>query len=248
MTTPCGYSFPDISRADRRRAAASERTAPAFERIAPGVPGSACRRRPPGSTAGDRTGWAPGAPLPDVEQAAYCRGFADGEKNGYEQGERAGAAAAMQPLEQVLQSLRQVLAGLEALHRRDARAFEKDLVQLALAVARKVVGREVAAAPDVVVDMLREGLARLEHPGALTIRMNPEDLKRLADVQTQLLEGRVDSGRVRFEADAGVSPGGCYIESEAGDVDARVEQRFRTVAEALEAEHRRDAGPRGPGG
>ena len=248
MTTSCGYSFPDISRAEARRAAALERAAPAFERIAPGAPGSACRLRPPGSTAGRRTGRAAGAPLPDVEQAAYCRGFADGEKNGYEQGERAGGAAAMQQLEHLLQSLRQVLSGLEVLHRRDARAYENDLVQLALAVARKVVGREVAAAPEVVVDMLREGLARLEHPGALTIRMNPGDLERLADVSAQLFEGRVDSGRVRFEADAGVSPGGCYIESEAGDVDARVEQRFRIVAEALEAEGRREADSRGPGG
>jgi len=248
MTTPCGYSFPEISRAEGRRAAGRERAAPAFERIAPGAPGSACRRRPPGRAVGRRTGGAPGAPLPDVEQAAYCRGFADGERSGYEQGERAGGDAAMQQLEQVLQSLRQVLSGLEALHRRDARAFEKDQVQLALAVPRKVVGREVAAAPEVVGDLLREGLARLEHSGALTVRMNPADLERLADVRTQLLEGRVDSGRVRFEADVGVSPGGCYIESEAGDVDARVEQRFRIVSEALEAEHRRAADHRGPGG
>jgi flagellar biosynthesis/type III secretory pathway protein FliH len=75
--------------------------------------------------------------------------------------------------------------------------------------------------------------------------MNPGDLDRLAEVQPQLLKELTGPGRVRFEADASLSAGDCFIESEAGDVDARVDQRFRIVAEALQAEGRMN--PDAPG-
>jgi flagellar assembly protein FliH len=171
--------------------------------------------------------------LEDLEQAAYCRGFSDGEKSGFEQGERAGSAAAASGVEPVLQSLNQMLTELEALHRRELRQVEAELIDLALAVARKIVGREVALGPDALTGLLRDALSRFEHAGRLSIRMNPDDLQRLADVRPRLLEGLAHPGRVRFEADATISAGGCFIESEAGDLDARLEQRFRMVEDAF---------------
>jgi flagellar biosynthesis/type III secretory pathway protein FliH len=51
---------------------------------------------------------------------------------------------------------------------------------------------------------------------------------------------------VRFEADASLSVGDCFIESEAGDIDARVEHRFRIVEEALQAETHIDSSVQGP--
>jgi flagellar biosynthesis/type III secretory pathway protein FliH len=41
---------------------------------------------------------------------------------------------------------------------------------------------------------------------------------------------------VRFEADDHIRAGGCLIESDRGDVDARIEQRFRVVEEAFRAQ------------
>lgn len=235
MTTSSLYCFPDLSHKDGRAAARSESLKPSFQRLALGSARGACRPRSAGAVANfwvDKTS----AQVEEIEQAAYCRGFSDGEKKGFEQGERTGGEAAMKQLETLLQGLRQLLAELEGLRGREAHAFEKELVDLTLDVARKVVGREVAAGPDVVAHLLREGLSRLEHAGPLTIRMNPGDLEQLASVRPQWLKGLADPGRIRFEADPSLSVGGCFIESEAGDIDARVEQRFRVVAEALQDE------------
>jgi flagellar assembly protein FliH len=138
-----------------------------------------------------------------------------------------------------------MLAELEALQRRECRHFEKELVDLALAVARKIVGREVAVNPEAVAGMLRDALSRIEHAGSLSIRMHPDDLQRLADVQPRLLEGLADPARVRFEADPAISAGGCFIESEAGDIDARLEHRFRVLEDAFRAEGRVEAEARG---
>lgn len=239
MTAPSFYCFPELDAGEARGASAAERGAAGFQRVAPGAtiggasaPGRAATRRR--------------VPVEEVEQAAYCRGFSDGERSGYAQGEQAGGDEVRRQVESVLQSLGRMLEELEALRRKDARDFEKELVEMVLAVARKVVGQEVAANPDAVAHLLRDALGRIEHAGPLTIRVNPADLERLSELRPQLLEGLADPGRVRFEADAGLDAGGCLIESSAGDIDARVEQRFRVVEDALRAEARRHGGAQRP--
>ena len=241
MTLPSFYCFPDISRKEGRAAAPAARNQPGFQRLAPGPRSDGSRLRPLGGIANGRLGAAPHVNAEDIEQAAFCRGFSDGEKKGYEQGERDGRDAAKKQFESVLQSLRQMLAELESLRRRESRNLEKELVELALAVARKVVGREVTVRPDTVAHLLHEAIGHLEHAGTLTIRLNPADLERLSDVSSQVLSGLNDPGRVRFEADASLSVGGCFIESEAGEMDVRVEQRLRAIEDAFQAAGRLEA-------
>jgi flagellar assembly protein FliH len=201
--------------------------------------------RPFGGAATGRSAAALHAHAEDLEQAAFCRGFSDGEKKGYEQGERDGRDAALKQLEPLLQSLRQILAELESFRQRESRNLEQELVELALAIARKVVGREVTVRPDTVAQLMHDAIGHLEHAGPLTIRLNPADLERLSDGSLQVLKGLTEPGRVRFEADASLSVGGCFIQSEAGDMDARIEQRLRVVEEAFQAAGRLDAD--GPG-
>jgi len=239
------YCFPDLSHKEGKGSLRFEPAAPVFRRMSPGSPGGGCRSHPPGLAESARTGAPRSRQVEDIEQAAYCRGFSDGEKSGYEQGERAGSEAARIRLEPVLKSLNQMLAELEALQQRECRHFEKELVDLALAVARKIVGREVAVNPEALTGMLRDTLSCIEHAGSLSIRLNPDDLQRLADVQTQLLKGLADPARVRFEADPAISAGGGFIESEAGDIDARLEHRFQVVEDAFRSEGQVDAEVRG---
>jgi flagellar biosynthesis/type III secretory pathway protein FliH len=246
MTAHTFYSFPDISRDNEQISALAERVQPAFQRLSWGSPVRRTCSRPFGSREPISSPYPPHPHAEDVEQAAYCRGFSDGEKKGYEQGEHAGRESVQSQLDSLLQSVRQMLAELEGFRRQEVRTLEKELVELTLAIARKVVGREVAARPDIVADLLRDAVRRLEHAGALKIRMNPADLERLSDVLPQLLKDLGDPGRVTCEADASLSVGGCFIEGEAGDIDARIERRFHIVEEALKTEGRVDADEQEP--
>ena len=44
---------------------------------------------------------------------------------------------------------------------------------------------------------------------------------------------------------ASITSGGCRVESDSGDIDARLEQRFKVVEEAFQAEWNKDAAPQG---
>lgn len=239
MSTPpvdrSGYCFPEIAGTAAERCGERDASAPAFRRLPPGCSGAGVR------PTGHRGARSHEQARVDLEQEAYCRGFSDGEKSGFAQGEGAGLEAAMGRLETLLNSLGQMLPDLESLHRRACREIEKEMVQLALGVARKIVGREVQTDVEVVAGIVREAVNRVEHAEQITIRMNPGDMQRLAELKPRLLEQLAEAGRARFEADAAISSGGCRVESDSGDIDARVEQRFKVVEEAFQAEWGKDA-------
>jgi flagellar biosynthesis/type III secretory pathway protein FliH len=197
------------------------------------APGVAAAGLKPSKPRGAQSPWSARV---DIEQDAYCRGFSDGEKSGFGQGERAGQEAAAEQLDGVLKSLAQQLSDLAHLQRRACRDLEKEMVRLALDVARKLVGREVQTDVETVAGIVREAVNRVEHAENITIRMNPADLQRLAELRPRLPEELAEAGRVRFEADASISSGGCRVESDSGDIDARLEQRFKIVEAAFEAE------------
>ena len=223
MDSTC-YLFPELLRKKSDRALAAATPTPGFRRTGFGALPDA------GGDSGTDL------PVQDAEQQAYCRGFGDGERKGYEQGEQAGLASAKQKLDSLLTCGHKLLGDLGELHRQTCRDLEADLVQLALAVARKIVDREVSLGPEAVTRIVRQALGRVEHAGRIAIKLNPADLELLADIKPQLLSGLPEAGRAAFEADEDIARGGCLIETDGGEVDARIERQFQMVEEAFRAE------------
>jgi flagellar assembly protein FliH len=223
------YLFPELSRKKSDRASAAANPKPGFRRTAFGACGG-------GAATGRGADSGTALPVQDAEQQAYCRGFGDGERKGYELGEQAGLESAMQKMESLLTGGHKLLGELTGLHRQTCRDVEADLVQLALAVARKIVGREVSLGPEAVTRIIRQALGRVEHAGRITIKLNPADLELLADIKPKLLSSLPAADRAAFEADEGIARGGCLVETDGGEVDARIERQFQVVEEAFRAE------------
>jgi flagellar assembly protein FliH len=103
------------------------------------------------------------------------------------------------------------------------------MVQLALAVARRVVHREVSLDPQVLMTMMRVALERVSDAARVTVRLNPADHQSV----TAALNGTATSDQVTLAADGRVPRGGCRVESEYGDVDAGVDAQIQEIARAL---------------
>jgi flagellar assembly protein FliH len=185
---------------------------------------------------------APNEPSLDEVRAAQQAHLAALEReafaSGYAAGERAGLEAGTKRAEAMLRRLAQTLDELKSLRATMVRQTEQQMVQLALAIARKVLRREATIDQDLLVAMARVALERVGESGAATIRLNPEDYS-----QTVQRHGDHWAGsRVKVVADPGVSRGGCLVESEYGFVDASVDAQFDQVAQAMaDSEHQRDA-------
>jgi len=156
-----------------------------------------------------------------IERDAFAKGFAAGE--------RAGLEAAGQRGEAMLTRLTETLEQLTTLRNTMIHRTERQMVQLALAIAHRIVQREVSLDRDLVVAMARVALDRLGETARVTVRMNPDDFAVTAQARAAQLAG----SNVSVVADARIGRGGCRVESDLGVMDAGVEEQLREVARAL---------------
>jgi flagellar assembly protein FliH len=176
----------------------------------------------------------PAAPAPDAEdQAALEARLAalerDAFSKGFAQGERAGGEAAAQRGEAMLRRLTETLQELTTLREQMIHQTERQMVQLALAIARRVVHREVSLDQDLLIAMARVALDRLGESAQVTVRLSPEDFDATSAVRSAQWTGT----HVTVVADARVGRGGCRVESEFGAMDAGVEAQIQEIARAL---------------
>jgi len=161
------------------------------------------------------------ARLASLEREAFAKG--------YEQGERAGAEAGAKRAEAMLRRLAETIQELAEVRRTMVKQTERQMVQLALAISRRILRREVAIDSDLTVTMARVALERLGDSTAITIRLNPDDFEATCRQREALLAGN----HVTVTPDASVSRGGCLVQSDFGYVDAGVDAQFQELARAL---------------
>lgn len=154
-----------------------------------------------------------------IERDAFGQGFA--------QGERAGAEAAAARSEAVLQRLKQTVGELQALRAEMIHKTERQVVELSIAMARRIVHREITLDRELLTAMARVALDRLGESANATIRLHPDDYAATAGTQEQ------NTGVVRVVADPMVRRGGCMVHSEFGLIDVSADAQIQELATAL---------------
>ena len=161
------------------------------------------------------------AHLAALEREAFGKGFA--------QGELAGGEAAGQRGEAMLHRLTQTLDELTTVRADMIRQTERQMIQLALAIARRLVHREVSLDPDLLLAMARVALERLGESAQVTVRLHPEDYAAARAERVSELAG----SNVTIVADARLSRGAGRVESDMGLLDAGIDAQLQEVGRAL---------------
>ncbi|MEO6952515.1 MAG: FliH/SctL family protein [Polyangia bacterium] len=135
--------------------------------------------------------------------------------------------------ERGLAAVTELLIGARSTAARARREATVELRELAVKIAAKLLGRTLTLDPAAVVDLTAQALSHAGEPKALRIRCHPDDLELLESGRPRLLERCRSGGVLRIEADAHVPRGGCVLDSELGQVDARLSVQLDAIERAL---------------
>jgi flagellar assembly protein FliH len=173
---------------------------------------------------------SPAGPPDLAEQQARLAALErDAFAKGYAQGERAGAEAGARRSEAMLRRLGETLNELAGLREQILRQSERQLVELALALARRIVRREVARDDEFLMALARVAVDRLGENSAATIHLHPDDYARTPARHVE----EWSASHVKLMPDASIPRGGCRVESPFGFVDAGIDAQFQELARAL---------------
>ncbi|HWP02068.1 MAG TPA: FliH/SctL family protein [Gemmatimonadaceae bacterium] len=160
-------------------------------------------------------------PEPDPVEAAYQRGITEGR--------RLGALEAEERLRPAVDAMEAAAEALAEVREKLAANFADHLHLLAVAVARQLIQREIAADAEIVVGLVERALTLVPPDQRVRVHVNPEDL---ATVRKRI-EGRIGDRQIEWVADPAIERGSCVADSPSRVVDGRLDRALLAVLEKL---------------
>jgi flagellar assembly protein FliH len=147
---------------------------------------------------------------------------------GRREGEQAGRQQARQELEATLAKLADQIREMAALRERLRLEVEADLVRLSVAIARRILRRELNIDPDAVAGIVHAAFDKLRLQETIRVEAHPaivEPLRRL------LAHG--NGSHIEIAADSALAAGAIVFETARGRFDVSVETQLREIERGL---------------
>jgi flagellar assembly protein FliH len=148
-------------------------------------------------------------------------------------GAREAEAAAAARMTQEVESLQKKVAGTVAemlrLRENMRRQMEEDLVHLAVAIARRILRRELCVDPEALTGVVRAAIDQAEARQVHRLRVGPADQAAIE----RLLASMPLPSAIEVVADPSLDPGAAVLETARGKVDASVETQLQEVDRGL---------------
>jgi flagellar assembly protein FliH len=103
--------------------------------------------------------------IEERQRLGYEEGFASGEKAGFREGEEQASI--------LIERLKNIIEEITVFRDSLIRDTESQIVDLSIAVARKIVADEVALNPEIMISIVRNALKKMQRKGTITIKINP---------------------------------------------------------------------------
>ena len=170
---------------------------------------------------------APGAPASEKREAS------EEVQQAFQAGYQLGCQEMRADVESIAESFVKSLQELAEFRSRLRERYERQLLELALGVARKVVQQEIAERPAIWLGMIRAAVRRAVDRERILIRVPPALLGFLNQALPELRPALDDVKELELLEDPSLPPGGCVIETKFGDVDIGLDTQFEAVERAL---------------
>jgi len=152
-------------------------------------------------------------------------GFQKGLQDGLRQAEQGKTFQAANALAHAVEQLQAEFSPAAAQKRR------AEILQLSLAIARRVVMGEMKTNPALVGEIVSALLAEAEGRKVFAVRLHPEDIERLK--QSPGAVERLEKAKIALQSSPEIKPGGVILETGFGKLDARLETRLDEMTAAL---------------
>lgn len=164
-----------------------------------------------------------------IKDAAYKEGYAKGYDEGFEKSFVDGN----NDLIKLNEKLKKILA--ETINKRNEiiDTAEAQLIEVAILIAKRVVKMLTEKDKGIVIRNIQEALRRIKGRTKITIRVNIDDLEISARHKDEFYQMLDKIEGVTVLEDPNVDVGGCMIETDFGDIDARINTQLNEIETAI---------------
>jgi flagellar assembly protein FliH len=167
--------------------------------------------------------------LKDLQEQAYREAYALGLDEGREKAfeeKRSEFQEKVHHFEELISSVERLKSDLIA-------SNEAQILKLVMYMAKRLAMAEVAERPELVREVIKAAVESAQSDESIVVRLSPSDMQFIDETRVKLGKEFEALKKAKFEASDTVQSGGCIVETNYGDVDATMEQRFEKLWAAV---------------
>ena len=148
----------------------------------------------------------------------------EGYDAGYAEGFKKGEDAAREEFKPFLETVQSLISDLTRFRKDMYDKGEREMVEMVVGLAKKVIHFEFSTRDDAVQEMIRLAVQSVLDRESMVIKINPTDKGYAESFRPELHHLFGEIKNITFEAHSGVERGGCVVETNFGVVDARIDK------------------------
>ncbi|UGQ17091.1 flagellar assembly protein FliH [Borrelia sp. RT1S] len=154
---------------------------------------------------------------------------AKGKKEGYEVGFSRGC----EDFDKLVGKLNSMIAALVAKRKEILESSGDQIMKLVMQIAVKVVKKIVDTQKSVVIENVNEALKKVKNKTNIIIRVNLDDVDIVSHEKTEFISKFDFIENLEVVEDINIGKGGCVIETDFGEIDARISSQLDRIEERL---------------
>jgi flagellar assembly protein FliH len=156
--------------------------------------------------------------LEDEKKAALEEGRSAGRNEGYAEGKV--------EVDRLIERTQIVLERAQDKRGEILTETEQEIINLVLLITRKAVKVIADNQREVIISNVVQALRKVRDRGNIIIRVNLADLKLTTDHTKEFVKMLEGVKSIQVAEDSSVGPGGCVIETDFGEIDARISSQL----------------------
>jgi flagellar assembly protein FliH len=148
------------------------------------------------------------------KKAAEEAGFAEGREKGFAEGKA--------EVERLIERTRTILERTQDKRAEILAETEQQLIDLVLLISRKVIKVISESQRNIIISNVVQALRKVKGRGNVIIRVNMADVKLTTEHMNDFIKIVEGAKSLQIVEDSKVDRGGCVIETDFGEIDARI--------------------------
>ncbi len=160
-----------------------------------------------------------------IKDEAYKEGFDAGREAGYVEGKK--------EVDRLIEHLHHIIDMTLEKRNEIIEETETQLIQLVLIIVKKVVKVISENQKNVVINNVIQALRKLKSRGEVLVKVNLDDVELTSEHVKDFMRMVDNVQSVTVVEDSTVDKGGCIIETDFGEIDARISSQLHEIEEKI---------------
>jgi len=167
-----------------------------------------------------------GFDIDELTREAYEQGFKDGIAKG-----ESKAKGLERIYKRTLNQLTTIIDELSNLRESIISKANRDITNLAILIARKIIKSEIGHNKGIILKNLKEAIKQITDGDKIVIKLNPKDYELI--MNSNELKEILEIKNATFQKDRSILQGGCIVQTRFSEIDATIESQLNVIEQNL---------------